>query len=120
MSWFENQMRSKSLHEVFVEEDFVESILEEICRWMESREVSRSDLAVRLGVTRSSVTQMLSGRNLSVRTVAKVARALEATPYFQFRERPRPIEYQPEWNTSYTDITYTQPLTEKSRNDAVA
>jgi len=52
---------------------------ETIATLMAKRKTSRADLAKRLGKSRAWVTQMLSGKaNLTIRTLAEVAHALDA------------------------------------------
>lgn len=51
-------------------------VCELILKTMEEREVSRSDLARRLGVTRGAVTSMLHGGNLTLATVARAFHVL--------------------------------------------
>ncbi len=53
------------------EERAVLEATEMVCERIEERDISRTDLAARLGISRSEVTQRLSGkRNLSVKTLA--------------------------------------------------
>lgn len=64
--------------EVQVEEDLlVFTAAELISRLMEERDVNKKQLAERLGKSRPFITQLLSGgRNLTLRTIARVAYAL--------------------------------------------
>ncbi|WP_158218895.1 helix-turn-helix domain-containing protein [Roseateles aquatilis] len=59
-------------------------------------DLSRSELAARMGWTRARVTQVLSGEaNLTIDTVAAVARALGHSFDLVFRERNAPRMVQP-------------------------
>ena len=50
---------------------------ESLCRLMQARDVTRAELARRLGISRASVTQMLSGeRNLTLGTLAEAFHVL--------------------------------------------
>ena len=52
---------------------------EAICELMAENNVSRAELARRLGTSRANITQMLNGsRNLTLRTLADMAWACEA------------------------------------------
>lgn len=54
---------------------------------MRKKGVARSELARRMGRTNAYVTQMLSGdRNLTLRTIADVATALDVTPRVLLRD----------------------------------
>lgn len=53
-------------------------VTESLLRYMEERGIRRSDLAARLGVSKSAVSQLLVGsRNMSLNTLADVAAALD-------------------------------------------
>jgi len=59
------------------QESLVLEVTEEICRALESEEVTRKELAQRLGRSKGFVSQLLSGeRNMTLRTVADLATAL--------------------------------------------
>jgi transcriptional regulator with XRE-family HTH domain len=59
------------------QERFILDVTEMICELMNKTGVSKSDLATKLGRTKSHVTQLLSGnRNLTVRTLSDVLVAL--------------------------------------------
>ncbi len=74
---------------VMAEEGFVIDVLETICEWMDREGVSRSELAERLGTSRANITQMLSGRNVSIRTIAAVVNALGGKAVFAIKRTER-------------------------------
>lgn len=49
---------------------------ERMCEFMEREGVSRAELARRLGVSKAHVTQVLRGKNITLRTAAALAYAL--------------------------------------------
>jgi len=76
---FSKQMKDPEFLKAFAREGLIIDIQEEICRLMEENDVSRNELAKRMGKTKGFITQILnSGRNLTLRTVADVFTALEA------------------------------------------
>ena len=63
----------------FILEELVLNINEAICRRMEELNVSRSQLAEKLGVDRAYITKMLNGpSNLTLKTIVQVLHALNA------------------------------------------
>ncbi len=67
--------------DLFAEEDLIVATTEMICKSMEEKDISRSDLAGRLGKSKAYVSQVLSGsRNLTLRTLAQIAVALDMSP----------------------------------------
>lgn len=63
--------------------DHQEWLILQVClhieKLMQDRRISRAELARRLGVNRAYVTQLLDGANLSLRKVADVLLALDAS-----------------------------------------
>jgi transcriptional regulator with XRE-family HTH domain len=93
----------KTQHEILMEdpefrrllsiEALVAEASELIAKLMADQNVTKAELARRLGKSRSWVTQMLSGRaNVTVRTLAEVAYALDA----EVKMRSQP----PRWKSS--------------------
>ena len=80
--------RDDEFRREFAEESFVLDCLEKVCAWMEREGVSRAELAKRLGTSRANVTQMLRGRNVSLRTIAGVAYVLGGVPTFEIVVAP--------------------------------
>lgn len=70
MSWFQPDDQERRL---LVQERLLLEASEAVCRALDDRGVSRSDLAKLLSVRASEVTQRLSGgRNLTLRTLAEM------------------------------------------------
>lgn len=72
--------------------DFLEDVLAEMRR----QEITRAELARRMGVSRSAVTQMFDkqGHNLTLLTMARLAAALEADVDVQLRPAAKTARYQ--------------------------
>ncbi|MCB9745677.1 MAG: helix-turn-helix transcriptional regulator [Alphaproteobacteria bacterium] len=83
----EQHLKDEAFRRVYAEEAFVVDITEAICAWMDQEGVSRAELARRLGTSRSAVTQLLSGRNVSVRKLASIVHALGGEPVFSIARR---------------------------------
>lgn len=79
----DERLRDPENARLFAEENFVVEVTERLCEVMEKLKVSRAELACRLGTTRANITQMLGGRNVSIRTVAAVAHVLKCKPLFE-------------------------------------
>ena len=59
------------------QEDLILDVTELLSAAMEEKQISKSELAARLGKSKGFVTQVLSGnRNLTLRTIADIADAL--------------------------------------------
>ncbi len=88
-------MKAKSFDDLYEEakthDDYwiagtVQDFTEELFRLMESRNVTRSELARRLGTSPAYVTKILRGNaNFTLATMVRLARALEAEVSFQLR-----------------------------------
>jgi len=57
---------------LYIQEQLILDVTESICQLLSQRGLSQSDLADRLGVTKSRVSQYMDGANLTLRTVAKI------------------------------------------------
>ncbi|MBC8218457.1 MAG: helix-turn-helix transcriptional regulator [Planctomycetes bacterium] len=76
-SFLEQFVESPERLRLFEQERAISEITGLLCRLMEKENISRADLAARLGKTKGWVTQLLDGeRNKTVRTVADVFAAL--------------------------------------------
>jgi transcriptional regulator with XRE-family HTH domain len=90
------------------EELFVE-VTEKICEYMERENVSRSELAKRLDVSKGWITQILSGgRNLTLRTLSDVADALGYEVKLRFKpSEPVQLEhvsYERDWTMEKGEV----------------
>lgn len=67
---------------LFQQERVILEATELLCQLMETRELSRADLARKLGKTKGYITQVLDGRtNMTLRTVSDLFLALDASVY---------------------------------------
>lgn len=76
---------------MLAEESFIADVQEHIAQQMEQRDISRAELARRMGVSRARVTNLLTG-NPTLRTIAHVMHVLELQPMFWSRA---PISHRP-------------------------
>ena len=69
------------------EEELIARTTESILEAMRRKGVTKAELARRLGTTNAYITQLLSGdRNLTLRTIAAVAEALNVSPRLSLLE----------------------------------
>lgn len=72
------------------QEGLILSVTESIWQALTEKEWTKADLAEKLGVSRSHVTQLLSGqRNMTMRTLADIADALDLTAMVCLIEKDR-------------------------------
>lgn len=89
-TWFESNLKTDKERRLFEQERLILDATENVFELMESNEVSKAELARRLGRTRAYVTQVLSGaRNMTLRTFADVLFACGA----RARMRLEPLKY---------------------------
>ena len=68
----------------YQQERAILDVTELVCQLMDEQDVSRSELAERLGRTEGYIMQLLDGRaNMTVRTISDVFTALDRAVYFQ-------------------------------------
>ena len=69
---------------LYQQERAILEVTELVCQLMDEQDVSRSELAKRLGRTKGYITQLLDGRaNMTVRTISDVFTALDRAVHFQ-------------------------------------
>lgn len=69
---------------LYQQERAILEVTELVCQLMDEQDVSRSELATRLGRTKGYITQLLDGRaNMTVRTISDVFTALGRAVHFQ-------------------------------------
>ncbi len=69
---------------LYQQERAIQEVTDLICELMDEQNVSRAELAKRLGKTRGYITQLLDGRaNMTVRTISDVFLALGRAIHFQ-------------------------------------
>jgi len=57
-------------------EPLIKSFVQHLSDFMDEHQISRSDLAQRLGTSKAYITKVFHGENLSLKTIGKIARAL--------------------------------------------
>ncbi|HBL6925837.1 TPA: helix-turn-helix transcriptional regulator [Citrobacter koseri] len=83
----EVEMNSEAHKKIYAAEELTFNVTEDILIQMEDREVSKSDLAERLGKTKAYVSQLLSGsRNMTLRTLSDICYALNIKPTVGFED----------------------------------
>jgi len=76
--WFDKRIRELRDDVEFQLEGVLIDIAERVCERMEEQNISRADLAKKLGVSRAFVTKLLNGNpNMTVKTLLLLARALD-------------------------------------------
>ena len=95
----------------FVTEQLMLEIGGSIVRCMKTREMSRSDLAKKLKVSRAYVTQLLNGKpNLTIRSLAALGVVLEARVGIEFRPSYSVSKYlaryEPHWKPTGVKQVY--------------
>ena len=74
---FDENMKDVEYRRLFNQEALILEVTEAICGYMEEHEITRVELAKRLGKTKGFVSQLLNGdRNLTLRTLADIVDAL--------------------------------------------
>ncbi len=69
---------------LYQQERAIQELTDLLCEVMDEEDVSRAELARRLGKTPSYITQLLDGRaNMTIRTISDVLHALNRTVHFQ-------------------------------------
>ena len=73
-----NDMHDPEFRKLLAQEELILEFTETICDLLEEENVSRKELANRLGKSKGFVSQLLNGgRNLTLRTVADILHVLE-------------------------------------------
>jgi transcriptional regulator with XRE-family HTH domain len=72
---------------LLAQEELILEVTETLCERIQSLGITRTEVARRLGKSPGFVTQLLNGgRNLTLRTLADLAHALEARPSLKLAE----------------------------------
>jgi len=95
---------SKKERMLLAREEAIMEVTEMLCELMGEKQVSRSTLAKRLGLSKGSVSQMLNGdRNLTIKTISDVLFALdERLAVFHRGLKEPPCRY---FRMNYTEVT---------------
>jgi transcriptional regulator with XRE-family HTH domain len=94
---------------LYQQERAIQELTDLVCELMEEQDLSRSELAQRLGKTKGYITQLLDGRtNMTVRTISDLFAALNRTVHFQ--EGPVSATVSPSPTiTLFEDADWGQP-----------
>lgn len=88
-AWIEDKENKR----LFCQENFILEVAELIQSELDSKKVTRKELAQKLGKSKSFVSQILSGsRNLTLRTLSDICYALAVYPEIDFREDKSEVE----------------------------
>ena len=75
------------------QERLIMEVTEAICAFMEERGISRKELAEKIGKTRGYVSQVLSGKNVTLNTLAELVWGLDGR--FEMKLVPKEQNEQP-------------------------
>jgi hypothetical protein len=70
---------------IFAEESLVIDVMDRLAGWMSDHNITRAELARRLGTSPANVTQMLRGRNVSLRTLAAAVHVMGGAVHFMIQ-----------------------------------
>lgn len=86
----ETEMNSDEHNKIYAAEELTFNVTEDILIQMEDAEISKSELADKLGKTKSYISQLLSGsRNMTLRTLSDICFALNIKPTITFEDEAR-------------------------------
>lgn len=100
-SYVDKLLKDLDQRRLLAQDRFIVEIVARLCEYMERNNISRAELARKVGKDRSFVSQVLSGeRNFQVRTLADMIYALGADLQFSLAEsrRAHPLEEEV-WET---------------------
>ena len=87
--WFQNELETVRKTFEYRLEKILIQLGEDICRLMRDQQISRADVAERLGVSRAYVTKVLNGNpNLTIKTLLKLSDALGRELAIHFAPKP--------------------------------
>ncbi|HHQ6597621.1 TPA: helix-turn-helix domain-containing protein [Serratia fonticola] len=82
-----DEMNSEGFDGVSASEELTFNVTEDILILMEDREISKTDLANKLGKTKAYISQLLSGsKNMTLKTLSDVCHAIGVKPAVEFIE----------------------------------
>ncbi|HED17439.1 MAG TPA: XRE family transcriptional regulator [Gammaproteobacteria bacterium] len=116
MFYPENKNFSNAEERAFVREELVYNVTEDILLTLEDLEVSKKELAHRLGKSRSYVTQVLSGaRNMTLGSLSDICFALGVKPKVNIVVEPILDDLAFDW-TMENDELKVEELIQNSQN----
>ena len=87
--WFQNELGTARKTFEYRLEKILIQLGEDICRFMRDQQISRAEVAERLGVSRAYVTKVLNGNpNLTIKTLLKLSDALGRELAIHFVPKP--------------------------------
>ncbi|CUA83961.1 helix-turn-helix domain-containing protein [Pseudidiomarina woesei] len=87
---------SKAQERLFARENLIYNVTEDLLVIMEDKQITKSDLARKLGKSRAYVSQVLSGsRNMTLGSLADFCFALEIEPRVVLPVGPEPLNGEP-------------------------
>lgn len=96
-----DDMNDPEFRKLLAQEELILEVTEKICDILENENISRKELADRLGKSKGFISQLLNGgRNLTLRTVADILHVLgykvSLTPYLEkgSRQARKIVEFQ--------------------------
>jgi transcriptional regulator with XRE-family HTH domain len=97
-------LKDEEFRRLFAQEDLILEVTERICELLDKENISRKELADRLGKTKGFISQLLNGgRNLTLRTVADILHVLgykvSIIPYKEGQEEQCEIHEPQLWHT---------------------
>lgn len=116
----EDKEFSNAEERAYAREELVYNVTEDILVALEDLDVSKKELAKRLGKSRSYVTQILSGaRNMTLGTLSDICFALNVRPKVSISVEPvidtEEVVTVPRWFNEQIDLK-TEDLIRKSEN----
>lgn len=99
--WLDEYIKEYERDPDFIAEGMAIQVIEDAIRAMNKRGISRSDLASLIGVSRAYVTRVFNAPpNLTLRSVAQLALALDLTPEVRLTEPASAVQWVPALATS--------------------
>jgi transcriptional regulator with XRE-family HTH domain len=112
---YSNFIRSAEESNEYWTETAISDFTEELCRLMNEKGVSRSELALRIDHSQAYITKVLRGNvNFTLATMTKLARALDAV----VRIHLAPQRVVVEWNDRITEQTLAVQYLPEQTGDA--
>ncbi|MBW2060659.1 MAG: helix-turn-helix transcriptional regulator [Deltaproteobacteria bacterium] len=91
MALMDEYLKDKDYHRLYNQERVILKVTEALCKYMKDHNVSRVELARKLGKNKSFVSQVLNGgRNLTLRTLADFLWALNCELRFELAPTATP------------------------------
>ena len=115
-AFFIDDLASKSEQRIYARESLVYNVTEDILVLLEDLDVTKNELAKRMGKSRSYVTQVLSGaRNMTLGTLSDICFALEAKPQVEVHFDKKSVRKNAEWESNAVELPAVDAI-KKSEN----